>query len=338
MRFALARWGRRVAAPCLAALFCLPAVAGEATDAVPPYSVPDPLPEPRLFAEGVVSTSADEFGATFSRDGKTVLFSRSVPRSNLYLICEATFRDGRWTEPRVASFSGRFWDFDPVFTPDGSKVVFASDRPIPGKKKPDKDFDLWVVERTTSGAWGEPRPFGPNVNSDEDETFGSMASDGTLYFVSAREGGRAHLALFRSRLVNGEYGPPEKLRGPVNDPLNWSLEVLVAPDQSYLLLVPYGRPDGAGSFDIYVSRRDGESWTAPVSLGPKVNTRARDYSPRFSPDGRFLFWSSERGFATGPATHSFTDAELRRGLSSTLNGWGNIYQIDLHALGLELAP
>ena len=322
----------------VAALLSVRAAAAQGKEPALTQTVPDAVTEPRLFAEGIVSTAADEFGATFSRDGRTVLFSRSVPRSNLYLICEATFRDGRWTEPRIASFSGRYWDFDPVFTPDGSKVLFASDRPVPGKEKADKDFDLWVVERTATGAWGEPRPLGPNVNSDEDETFASMASDGTLYFVSAREGGRAHLALFRSRLVDGEYGPPEKLTGPVNDPLNWSLEVLVAPDQSFLLLVPYGRPDGAGSFDIYLSRRDGESWTAPVSLGPKVNTRARDYSPRFSPDGRFLFWSSERGFATDPPSRARTDAELRRGLASTLNGWGNVYQIDLRALGLGLAP
>ena len=315
---------------CLVALVCPRAEAAEEA----PYSVPGPLDEPRLFAEGVVSTAADEFGATFSRDGRTVLFSMSVPRSNLYVICEATFRDGRWSEPRVASFSGRHWDFDPVFTPDGTKVLFASDRPVPGRERADKDFDIWVVERTAGGAWGEPRPLGPSINSDEDETFASMAADGTVYFVSAREGGRQRLAIFRSRLVGGEYGPAEKLTGPVNDPSNWSLEVLIAPDQSFLLLVPYGRPDGAGSFDIYVSRRDGESWTAPVSLGPKVNTRARDYSPRLSPDGRFLFWTSERGFATERATRAITDAELRRGLSSILNGWGNIYQIDLRALGL----
>ena len=75
-----------------------------------------------------------------------------------------------------------------------------------------------------------------------------------------------------------------------------------------------------------------------MSLGPKVNTRARDYSPRLSPDGRFLFWTSERGFATTPFTHALDDGELHRGLASISNGWGNIYQIDLRALGLSPSP
>ena len=136
----------------VAALLSVRAAAAQGKEPALTQTVPDAVTEPRLFAEGIVSTPADEFGATFSRDGRTVLFSRSVPRSNLYLICEATFRDGRWTEPRIASFSGRYWDFDPVFTPDGSKVLFASDRPVPGKEKADKDFDLWVVERTATGS------------------------------------------------------------------------------------------------------------------------------------------------------------------------------------------
>ena len=97
-----------------------------------------------------------------------------------------------------------------------------------------------------------------------------------------------------------------------------------------------GRRDGFGSFDIYVSyQRDGE-WTIPQNLGPRINTRARDYSPRFSPDGRYLFWASERGFATDPLEHRLTFPEMERGLKSTLNGWGNIYQIELSAAGLEL--
>ena len=79
----------------------------------------------------------------------------------------------------------------------------------------------------------------------------------------------------------------------------------------------------------YVSEQEDGRWTAPRNLGPKVNTAARDYSPRFSPDGRYLFWASERGFEN-PKDYRELTARMHR----TLNGWGNIYQIDLSALGL----
>ncbi|HLK67702.1 MAG TPA: hypothetical protein VKU19_29930 [Bryobacteraceae bacterium] len=301
----------------------------------PPYGSPTPITEPRLFAEGVISTPFDEFGAAFGLDGRTVFFSRSVPRSNMYTICLSQFSHGRWSQPRVAPFSGRYWDFDPVFSPDGRKLFFSSDRPVPGQPKADQDFDIWVVEQTAKG-WSAPQHLNANVNSDQDETFASVAANGTLYFTSARDGGREHIAIYRSRLIDGAYAPAEKLKGTVNSPENGSLEVVVAPDESFLLLVPYGRADGFGSFDIYASYpRDGE-WTEPKNLGPKINTRARDYSPRFSLDGRYLFWASERGFATDPTDHAFTYAELRRQMHTTLNGWGNIYQIDLSAIGLEI--
>ncbi len=293
-----------------------------------PYASDQPITEPKLFGEGVISTPFDEFGLAFSQDGRTAFFNRSVPRSNLYFICTSTFRGGSWSEPEVAPFSGQYWDFDAVLSPGGSRIFFGSDRPVPGRSKRDKDFDIWMVEKT-SGGWSEARHVSAAINSDEDETFASAAANGTLYFVSGREGGREHLAIYRSRLVDGAYQTPEKLKGPVNDPENWSLEVLIAPDESFLLLVPYGRKDGYGSFDIYVSEQKNGEWAAPRNLGPKVNTSARDYSPRISPDGKYLFWASERGFEP---PKNYRDLFVRT--RNTLNGWGNIYQIELSAIGL----
>jgi hypothetical protein len=74
--------------------------------------------------------------------------------------------------------------------------------------------------------------------------------------------------------------------------------------------------------------------TQPLqNLGPRVNSTARDYSPRLSPDGRYLFFASERGLPNQdrrPGTYR----ELMAAMKDTLNGLGNIYQIDLKvALG-----
>jgi len=36
----------------------------------PSYDIEEKVPEPRVFAEGVISTADDEIGGTFSPDGK----------------------------------------------------------------------------------------------------------------------------------------------------------------------------------------------------------------------------------------------------------------------------
>src|SRR2546423_1363780 len=83
-----------------------------------PYAVEGPVTEPRLFGEGVISTRDDEFGATFTPDGKTCIFSVSIPRHYLYVILVSQFTRGKWSTPEVAPFSGAYRDSDPVLSPD----------------------------------------------------------------------------------------------------------------------------------------------------------------------------------------------------------------------------
>src|ERR1700712_1937114 len=80
----------------------------------PPYAVRESLRTPKLFAESVVSTDDDEFGGSFSPDGKTVYFSRSAPHSYHYSILESHFENGKWGTPTIPSFSGQYTDSDPI--------------------------------------------------------------------------------------------------------------------------------------------------------------------------------------------------------------------------------
>lgn len=51
------------------------------------------------------------------------------------------------------------------------------------------------------------------------------------------------------------------------------------------------RPDGFGGYDIYVSYRVGNSWSAPENLGPVVNTQGNEITPFH--DGTYLFFASD---------------------------------------------
>jgi len=153
------------------------------------YAVNKPLTRPMLFAPGVVSTADDEFGGTFTPDGQSFYFvkrTQSTLRSNLMVICVSHYRDGQWTEPEIASFSGKYKDLDPFVSPDGAKLFFVSTRPR--NANPKRDTDIWYVEKLATG-WGEPKNVGAPVNSEASELSCSVTRDGTLYFVSNRKGG-----------------------------------------------------------------------------------------------------------------------------------------------------
>lgn len=303
--------------------------------AIPPYAHKGALNDPVLFAQGVITTKDDEFGGTFTPDGKTCYFSKSVLRFYLDIICYSQFRDGKWQTPEVAPFSGQYRDFDPVLSPDGKKMVFTSNRPVKGELR--SDYDIWMVEKKQSGEWSEPIHLDTTINSKYDEHFASIASSGTIYFSSNRPGalgGTGDADFYCSKLNNGHYIKAEHLLDSVSTPA-YELDCLIAPDESFLLMGAYGRKDGYGNFDIYISEKVNGKWTPSRNLGPKINSKFRDYSPRISPNGKYLFFTSEKDFSAGSSNAGVSYKELKQNFNGIFNGSGNIYQIELKALGIK---
>jgi len=295
----------------------------------PPYAIDQQLTEPRIFGEGIISTPDNEFGGVFTPDGKEFYFSKSIPVSYFYTICVSRFVNGKWTTPEIAPFSGHFRDFDPVISPDGSKMLFISDRPVKGEQK--IDYDVWIMDRT-AGSWSEPRNLGAPINSEGEEWFASMSANGTIYFAnSGRADSKGGMDIYRSRLIDGKYAEPENL-GPAINTQAEEGEPAIAPDESFMIFASGGRPESPDNWDLYISYNVNGSWTPAKHLGPMFNTSARDYSPRLTPDGKYLFFTSERNFSTKPLQKPLTYSELETNLHSILNGNGNIYQIDLAAV------
>ena len=288
---------------------------------------PPPHAVPRLLGEGVVSTPADEFGGQLDMDGATLFFNRSIPRSQIYTIFSAKRVGDGWGEPRVVPWSGTWRDFDATLSPDGRRLYFISDRPRTGKISRG-EYDVWRLERTPRG-WSEPRDLGAPINGDWGTHFASEAADGTLYFTSDRPGGTSIVDVWRARRDGDGFATPENLGPLVNGPHQFNLEAVIAPDQSFLILSAAGRDDSEGDSDLYVCyARDGR-WLAPQPLGFGVNTSAREYSPRLSPDGRTLIFSSERGVPTEHRTQAWTYGELVHRIRGVDNGLGNLYEVDL---------
>jgi WD40 repeat protein len=313
------------------------------------YAAEGKVTEPRLFAEGTISTVDDEIGGAFSPDGTEFYLARLVPYTTfprIGVVCVSHYRNGRWSVPEVLPFSGKFLDYPPKLDPTGERMFFASSRPLNDGKR--GSIRIWEVERSAS-AWGEPQPLPAPVNAPGSSWNAdpSVTSDGTLYFSSDR-GGPNTLHIYRSRLVDGKYTEPEKLGPNINSEFN-DYQPYVSPDGKLLVFAssgigapPYphraeelsagGKPYPRG--DLYICfNRDGQ-WTPARHLERDINTFAEEEFPFLTPDGRYFFFSSERSPFTVPTAQRLKYDQLEHHLHSIFNGHGNVFFMGVEALGV----
>jgi hypothetical protein len=304
---------------------------------------------PHIFGEGVISTPGDEAGGVFSPDGREFYFTELNPTTTfprIGLLCVSHWREGKWSEPEVLPFSGKYLDFPPRLSPDGNTMYFGSSRPAPNSKS--RVLRVWRVTRTAKG-WGEPEPMPAPINTEDRWNWSaSVTADGTMYFTSDREQpGRPQI--YRAAFVHGAYQTAEKLGPEINSEFN-EYDPYVSADESLLLFVSAGeggppfrhRADTltGGGFpyargDIYFSRRVNGRWTQARHIEHGVNTVADEGMPALTPDAKQFIFSSERSAFVIPMPKRIDMAEFENLVRSVLNGHGNIFTIPVGALGSD---
>lgn len=270
-------------------------------NAADPVGPDDEEMEAVVFAPGTISDARWQWRITFTPDGKTAYFSVSdgfFPYTRKATIMVAhRQRDGKWSTPEVAPFSGTYTDIDPHVTPDGNRLYFSSIRPVDGQAK--DDLDLWMIERTANG-WSEPVHLGPEVNSDLDELYPSASADGTLYFGVGPIGPtpEADWDIYRARRSGKGFAKREPL-AEINTDLpwdpnapqaDWEFNPEISPDGNTLVFTSL-RPGGYGLGDLYVSYFRNGNWSKPINLGPAVNTSDDEFHPTLTRDGRHLYFA-----------------------------------------------
>ncbi len=290
--------------------------------------------QPKLFAPGIVSTPLTERDASWTPDGKEMYFSVSV--EGVWVIARVRqLTDGSWSEPEVAPFSGRYNDIEPCAAPDGQRFFFVSWRPLSGQGEPETVSRIWVMDREGDG-WGKPRDLGAPINSDLNVFYPSVTRDGTLYFTRREKDNTEFI--WRARFRDGHYETPEKLPAVVNSAPT-QFNACIAPDESCLIVSAWGRPDSVGSTDYYVAfRNPDDTWSKPINLGPDINTPVDEYTPAFSPDGRYFFFQRKQGeLARHRPNRPLTYRELSQRFNRPENGLGDIYWVDAKVI-YELRP
>lgn len=289
---------------------------------------------PTIFAPNIVSTEFMETTATFTPDGKAVYFTRSDIQFKDNTIMKSTLKNGRWSAPEVASFSGVWRDSEPFVSPDGMKFFFVSNRPIKQGDAPlvanrsGRSFpgaNIWYAPKKGDD-WGEPVHVEVDANGSKEMYNPSVAKNGNLYFSAMTEESQTTYAIYRSIYKDGVYGKAERL--PFNDSKSSFMDPSVSPDEKFIVFALNGAGT-LGSADIYIVKQKDGVWQTPVNLGADVNSSSLENAPCLAPDGKTVFFTSMRvPDGVFPKTKESAKEVLKR-LQNPLNGSRNIWQVDI---------
>jgi Tol biopolymer transport system component/DNA-binding winged helix-turn-helix (wHTH) protein len=215
-----------------------------------------PRSEPRQIA----SQPFYLFGPAFKPHSQEIVFSMWAPLPGLWSVALS----GRTPPTRLAGITGRA--LPPNFSSDGTRMAYS--RWL-------WDHDIWRLELSAAGkAAGPPKKW---IYSTEDEEHSDYSRDGTkIAFMSNRS---MHHQIW---ICNADGSDPEQLTsldGSMSGTPRWS---------------PDGRrvafdSTASGRLDIYVINTNGSGLTR-LTTG-----EVQGHSPRYSLDGRWIYFAGGRG-------------------------------------------
>jgi len=251
------------------------------------------LPASTIFTFPWASGELTDDPPTSTRDGRTMLFQREGAHTSK--IFESHLVNGQWSTPIVASFSGAGLDQFPAVSPDGSYLIFESDRPFSTSDGTSERFsNLWRVDRTPAG-WSDPVRLPDTVNISKRIYGHSVAANGDIYFMSSTEppGKDSGWRLFRAARTAKGYAQAEALpfsAGPASD-----VDPYIAPDQTYLIFSSRGRREPTNEEHLFIAFHHGMGWGPVMPMRYQGDDQAKnDDSPNVSADGKILYFESFR--------------------------------------------
>ena len=165
----------------------------------------------QAFDKRINTKKQHESSAVFTKDGKTMYFSRNLKKRidldstkvAVVSIFKAELVDDEWKNIEPVSFASKMYStMHPALNADETKLYFSSDMPSSLGS-----FDIFYVDISDDNTFGEPINLGEAINSERREQFPfvSKDKDSTLYFASNGKRGFGGLDLFSSSIKSGRF-------------------------------------------------------------------------------------------------------------------------------------
>lgn len=284
--------------------------------------------KPQPFLPEIVKKFPNVRDIAISPNGDEVLFTAQSTMGNLSAIIETRRVNGEWSAPKIAPFSGQYFDLEPFFSKDGLILYFVSTRPKADSKKEVKDFDIWYVARKTlDEAWSVPANMGSPINTEHGEFYPSITDNGNFYFTRDNPELKRKDDIYVSKKVGGVYVEAIALPDSINS-VGYEYNAFIAPDESFLIFGGYNRKDGFGSGDLYISYHTENGWTKAKNMGNTINSNKMDYCPFVDVKHKTLYFTSKRDATAVDFDKPLSTEAFLSELHKYENGLSRLYKVN----------
>jgi outer membrane protein OmpA-like peptidoglycan-associated protein len=218
------------------------------------------------------------------------------------------------------NINSEFEEVIPLISQDGKKLYFTR-KGHPDNIGKDKKDDIWYSEMDENGNWIPARIMESPLNNDGFNSVISVSPDGNSLLVmntyspdgKSLIGGGISIS---NRTTDGWEVPKKiNIENFYNTHARNFSEYCLNSDKNVIIMTVQ-RNDSYGEKDLYISFKNGNSFTTPKHLGPVLNTYKNEVSPFLASDNTTLYFSSH-----GHPGYGNADVFLSRRLDSTWMNW-----------------
>jgi len=209
---------------------------------------------------GDVNTEYHESTPTFTKDGKTMYFTRNnyldgkkgsdknkTIRLKLYKATKAS--NNAWTNVVELPFNDKAYSTaHPALSLDEKRLYFSSDRPGTIGMS-----DIWYVDILGDDTYSTPVNLGPEINTEARESFPFISDKNNLFFSSDGRGGLGGFDIFKTTLdANGIPGTISNIGEPANS--SYDDFAFITKEEDHIGYLSSNRDGGNGSIDDEIYR------------------------------------------------------------------------------------
>ncbi|MBL7877201.1 MAG: OmpA family protein [Cyclobacteriaceae bacterium] len=248
-----------------------------------------------------VNSPYDDLGPHITTDGRMILFGRELSPENIggkedgEDIWITTSTDGvNWSKSKNMGpvINDKQANNLAAISADNNMLLFCR-------------LDGFQVRKKSEDGWTNPEYLNVRFKNESKNMEGNLTPDGKALLFTAKLKQNVQYNSHPENKEKDVYVTVQDGKGLWSEPINLGAQIntaydeispFMAADGRTLYFASNGRP-GYGGYDIYMSKRTGDSWTEwsePVNLGPEINTTGFDAYYTLSAAADYAYMVSDR--------------------------------------------